>query len=67
MKKNILLALICLVNLIISTQIIHAQWEECNNGILENSMITFIKFKGDTIIAGTWGDGIFISTNNGES
>jgi len=67
MKKNILLALICFTCLLISAQLVHTQWEECNNGIANNYYITFIKFRGDSIFAGTWGNGVYISTDNGES
>jgi hypothetical protein len=38
-----------------------------NNGLPTNAIIASLAIKGDTILAGTKGSGVFISTNNGSS
>lgn len=66
MKKNILLALFCLVNMFFSCQILQAQWEECNNGLKSGKVSTFV-IEDSIIFAGSRGGGVYLSTNNGES
>lgn len=43
----------------------NAQWEECKG--LSGKSVRCIAIKGDTIFAGTWGEGVFVSDNNGDS
>ena len=40
-------------------------WHTVNNGILDTANITTIALKGDTIFAGCYFEGVFVSINNG--
>ena len=42
----------------------NAQWIQTS---LDSGSVTSLTIKGDTIFAGTWGDGIYLSDNNGSS
>jgi photosystem II stability/assembly factor-like uncharacterized protein len=42
----------------------HAQWQQINNGLYGGKVTCFTREK-DTIFLGTWGGGIFYSTDNG--
>jgi hypothetical protein len=66
MKKNIILALVCFVNLLLSSQIVQAQWEECNNGF-HSYTVLLIVLNGNNIFAGTDSECVLLSTKNGDN
>src|SRR3989339_517265 len=61
MKKLIIFIILLIINTLFS----YAQWEECKG--LSGKNVRCIAVKGDTIFAGTWGEGVFLSTDNGNS
>jgi hypothetical protein len=62
--KKITLTIVAI--LFFCNQFIIAQWEECNNG-LSNLFTWSIVINENNIFTGTWGGGIFLSTDNGNS
>lgn len=60
MKKFIIILFLAL------TQVSYSQWEECNTGIY-GGLIKAIQISGDTLFAGTGGNGVFYSTDKGDS
>lgn len=71
MKKNIILALFCVVNLLLSTQISNAQWEELTKDYIYFGIVRDIGFIGNDIFLVKTSileeAGVFLSANNGNT
>jgi hypothetical protein len=46
---------------------LNAQWVQVNNGLPNNLSVTALATSGTNLFAGTWGAGVFLSTDNGTS
>jgi photosystem II stability/assembly factor-like uncharacterized protein len=70
MKKIVLLLSFCLFYFISSTQITHAQWVECNNGLNTDADVNVnllsLAVSGNKIFAGS-DNSVYLSTDNGDN
>jgi hypothetical protein len=60
-KKIFLISAFAIIGL---SNIANAQWQQTS---LSNTFVDAFAIKGDTIFAGTYGDGVYLSSNNGIS
>lgn len=67
MNKTIYsLAVIFIIHFTLITENSFSQWVQMSNG-MENRMVSALDVSGNNLFAGTWSEGVWKSTNNGEN